>query len=111
MPSSSSAKKVARVAARSGSGNQAGAKTAAQRNWLFALAIVAIVAIGLGLVVFARHTNAQRSKNDTPPRAQVSADKPYDHWHSAFALNVCGKELAAIAQPPDDPDGIHTHGD
>ena len=111
MPTSSSAKKVARVAARSGSGNQAGAKAASQRNWLFALGILAIVGLGLGLVVFARQQNVSNSKNDTPPRANLSDGKPSDHWHSAFAMNVCGKELPFIAQPPDDPNGIHTHGD
>ncbi len=43
MASSSSAKKVARVAAKSGSGSPVGAASVKQRNWLFALAIVAIV--------------------------------------------------------------------
>ncbi len=111
MPSSSSAKKVARVAARSGTGQTSGAKAAKQRNWLFALAIVAIVAVGLGAVVFARNLNQDRTSNTTKPRAQVAAGKDFDHWHAAFAINVCGKELPAIPQPQTDPLGIHTHGE
>ena len=111
MPSSSSAKKVARVAARSGSGSPVGANAAKQRNWLFALAILAILGLGVGVVTFARSTNNDRSKNDTPPRANLGGTEPFDHWHAAFALNVCGNELAPIAQPATDPNGIHTHGD
>lgn len=111
MPSSSSAKKVARVAARSGSGSPVGASAAKQRNWLFAVAIVVIVALGVGVVVFARHTDTVRSANTTKPRANLNNGSPFDHWHAAFSLNVCGKELAPIAQPATDPYGIHTHGD
>jgi hypothetical protein len=111
MPSSSSAKKVARVAARSGSGNPSGAAAAKNRNWLFATAIVAIVILGLGVVVVARNTFSDSQDNTTHPRANLSDGKPFDHWHAAFAMNVCGKELPPLAQPATDPLGIHTHGD
>ncbi|MGI8757557.1 MAG: hypothetical protein ACR2MB_17215 [Acidimicrobiales bacterium] len=111
MPSSSSAKKVARVAARSGGKPTSGASAAKQRNWLFGLAIVAIVAVGLGVLVFARNKNQELTSNSTKPRAQVQQGKPFDHWHSAFAINVCGKELPPIPQPATDTLGIHTHGD
>lgn len=113
MASTSSAKKVARVAAKSGSGRPPGSGTdpAKRRNWLFALGIVAIIGLGIGILVFARNTNLNSTKNDTSPKAQISGTDPGEHWHAAFALNVCGKELTAIPQPPDDPLGIHTHGD
>ena len=32
-----------------------------------------------------------------------------DHWHAAFAIYACGDFLAA--ENPNDPLGIHTHGD
>ena len=88
MASSSSAKKVARVAARSGSG----AKANKQAAWLFPAAIAAIVLLGVGIVVFARSKNAGIGGNDEKPRARLSESSAYDHWHAAFAINVCGKE-------------------
>ena len=73
MASSSSAKKVARVAAKSSSGN-----ANKQANWLFPVAIVAIVAIGVGTVVYARSENAGGTSNDDRPRAQLTEPpKPF----------------------------------
>lgn len=107
MASSSSAKKVARVAARSGGG----AKANKQAAWLFPAAIVAIVALGIGVVVFARSKNAGIGDNDQKPRARLSESAPYDHWHASFATNVCGKEQAKPQDVQEDILGIHTHGD
>lgn len=106
MASSSSAKKVARVAAKSSSGN-----ANKQANWLFPVAIVAIVAIGIGTVVYARSENAGGSSNDARPRAQLSEGAAFDHWHAAFALNVCGTEQPPQNDTQADILGIHTHGD
>lgn len=111
MASSSSAKKVARVAAKSGSGKPAGADPANNRNWLFALAIVAIVALGIGIVAFARDKNGGTSSNTAKPRANLTDGSPYDHWHAAFAIDVCGTELSPLQDGPTDILGIHTHGD
>ncbi len=111
MPSSSSAKKVARVAARSAPTTGGSSGPVKQRNWLFPLAIVAIIAIGIGAVVLARGANKDATSNSIKPRAQVEQGKPFDHWHAAFAINVCGTELPATPEPPTDTLGIHTHGD
>src|SRR4051794_32281363 len=107
MAKATSAKKVARVAARSG-----GKSTAAkQRNWLFPLVIVVIVALGVGLLVWLVPHHRDATSNNTPPRAQLSASKPYDHWHSAFQVSICGKEIPAVNDAQPDTLGIHTHGD
>jgi hypothetical protein len=111
MASSSSAKKVARVAAKSGSGSQAGSSPGSGRNWLFALGIVAIIALGIGVVAMARSENGGLGDNSTPPKANLQNGDPFDHWHAAFAIEVCGKELPALQDGPTDVQGIHTHGD
>ena len=92
MASSSSAKKVARVAARSGGGPKANK----QAVWLFPAAIAAIVVLGVGIVVFARSKNAGIGDNDQKPRARLSDTSAYDHWHASFATNVCGKETDPV---------------
>lgn len=107
MASSSSANKVARVAARSGGGS----KTNKQANWLFPAAIVVIVALGVAVVAFARNENAGTGDNTTPPRAQLSEGSAYDHWHAAFAVSVCGKEQPPTNDVKADLLGVHTHGD
>jgi len=111
MASSSSAKKVARVAAKSGSGQAAGVASGSNRNWLFALGIVAIFALGIGVVALARGQNQGYGKNDTPPKANLGNGDAFDHWHAAFAIEVCGKELDPLQDGPTDVQGIHTHGD
>ena len=105
---SSSARRVARVAARSGGGRQQPNK---QRNWLFPASIAAVVVIGLGIVVYARSSSTSAGSNSTPPRAQLSAGQPYDHWHAAFATDICGKEQPPVADAHEDTLGIHTHQD
>ena len=107
MPSSDSARKVARAAAK-GSG---GGKAAKQNVWLFPLIIVVIIAIGIGLVSFARGENSSTSSNDTPPRARLDETSPFDHWHAAFAVNICGDELPPLYDAGPDLLGVHTHED
>jgi hypothetical protein len=111
MASSSSAKKVARVAAKSGSNKPAGGSTGTGRNWLFALGIVAIIALGIGVVAMARNENGGLGDNSTPPKANLQNGDPFDHWHAAFAIEVCGKQLDPLQDGPQDVQGIHTHGD
>jgi len=104
---SSSARRVARVASRSGGGKSPNK----QRAWLFPASIVAVVVIGLGIVIYARSTNEAAGSNDTPPRAQLAAGEPSDHWHAAFAVDICGEEQPPVADVGDDVLGIHTHQD
>lgn len=112
MASSSSAKKVARVAAKSGSGKPAGGTSSgSNRNWMFGLGIVAIIALGIGVVMVARSENGGYGKNTTPPKANLQNGDPFDHWHAAFAIEVCGTELDPLQDGPTDVQGIHTHGD
>ncbi len=106
MASSSSAKKVARIAASSGPSNPS-----KKKNWIFPVAIVAIVATGIGAVAYARSQNAELGDNSVKPRAALSEGSPSDHWHAAFAINVCGKELPPLEDAQADVLGIHTHGD
>lgn len=112
MASSSSAKKVARVAARSGSGSQVGSGGgSAQRNWIFAASVVVIVALGVGVVAFARSENPGLGDNTISPKANLGNGEAFDHWHAAFAVNICGTELPALSDSGPDAQGIHTHSD
>lgn len=103
MATPSSAKKAAQVAARSSSSSKKG------KNWLFPAAIVAIVVLGIAVVMFARDENVGIGDNDTPPLAQLTQGGAYDHWHSAFAVNVCGEELGPYSDVGTDILGIHAH--
>lgn len=107
MPSSESARKVARVASKGGGG----AKLNKQRNWLFPVVIVVLVGMGIALVAFARGQNEGVGPNDTPPRARLNDTSPFDHWHAAFAINICGDELPPLYDVGPDALGIHTHED
>lgn len=111
MATSSSAKKVARVAAKSGSVDSGTPKGAGSKNWIFALAVVAIVGLGIGIVLFARSENTGLGDNSVPPKANLQDGNPSDHWHAAFAVSVCGSEIAPLQDNATDPLGIHTHGD
>jgi hypothetical protein len=102
MGKASSAKKVARAA------RAAGGRRYGQRRALgFPVVLTLVVVGGIALVVWARF---QREATAHPRPA--TEDSPGDHWHAAYAINICG-----TVQPPDsdfnneDPYGIHTHGD
>ncbi|CAN5910371.1 hypothetical protein BH23ACT2_BH23ACT2_19780 [soil metagenome] len=107
MATSSSAKKVARVAAKT-SGGAKGAKGA---NWLFPVAIVAIFVLGISVVVYARGESGGGFDTTEPPRAQLAQGEAFDHWHAAFAVSICGEELEPFSDEGVDALGIHTHSD
>jgi len=45
------------------------------------------------------------------PRARLNETEPFDHWHEAFAVSICGTEQAPLEDAQPDELGIHTHGD
>jgi hypothetical protein len=93
------------------------------------LLVIAVVVIGLVAVALTSsggdttHTagsGGDPSSRALPPRAPDAAlNQPGDHWHTYFAINICGEWLPPAAQfekPYDDQQsqsnvGIHTHGD
>lgn len=113
--SSSSAKKVARLAQRG-----KGKKVRFQGGLLFPAAIVITIVIGLVTVVYARESRPDPGSE--PP--QVG-----DHWHAAYGFYVCDTWLPVFTDAKEeqtvDPQtggqqlvddeyaltGVHTHGD
>ena len=107
MGKASSSKKVARAA-------KAGGRTKVRRQsgLVFPISLVLVLALGLGLIVYARH--ASRNTVQTPPTTT-------DHWHEAYGFYICNAFKPNITnanetQGSADYDlfrqtGIHTHGD
>ncbi len=63
--------------------------------------IVAIVALGAGLVVMSRPDQVAA----VPPRLT-------DHWHVAYGINICGEFTPGLVDGKEgDTSGIHSHGD
>src|SRR5579884_3648175 len=69
----------------------------------FVVAVVAIFAVGIGLVVAAKSGTGAGS---------VAGERPglNDHWHAAYVVDQCGTNLPNLAQPPT-LIGVHTHSD
>ncbi len=97
MGKASSSKKIRRV-------QQAGVTRAPgqRRNLAYPALIVAIIVVGTVLVVLARDSR-QATASEAPTTR--------DHWHEAFAVNVCGEFLDPPADDGPDRLGIHTHND
>lgn len=95
MGKASSSKKVARAAKAGGS------STSRQRRLGFPAAVVAIVVVGVGLVVFAR---VQLAAGDVSPEIG-------EHWHSAYGIWLCDSFAAPLSDVGQDINGIHTHDD
>ena len=96
MGKASSAKKVARAARAGGRGSRGGQR----RSLLFPATITVVCVLGVSLILYAR----------TQDEAQALEPGVTDHWHAAYAIDICGS-----IQPPltndADPNGTHTHGD
>jgi hypothetical protein len=81
---------------------------------MWTVGIVALIAVGVGLVVVSRNEN-QAEANERPRIA--SGDQPGDHWHAAIGVNVCGQWLSNApefhnrAGTGNVQAGIHSHGD
>lgn len=100
MARSAAAKKVAK-AAGTGAG---GAKSNADRSFLFPLAMALVVVLGIGMMFVARDRRAENTPQGSPEVGE--------HWHSAYQLYVCDAVQPTVY--PDDPQdllGIHSHGD
>ncbi len=98
MGKASSAKKIKRV-------QQAGVSRAPgqRRKYGYPALIVGIIVVGSVLVFFARdHQSAAAS--EAPVANQ-------DHWHAAYATNICGDNQPNPSDDGPDTKGIHTHGD
>ncbi|MEE3256461.1 MAG: hypothetical protein VX222_04185 [Actinomycetota bacterium] len=101
MARSAAAKKVAKAASTGAGGKGAGG----QRKVLFPAAMTLVALLGVVLIMVARNQRA-----DLAPAGDPSVD---DHWHSAYAINICGFEIPSTFpnDSNDDRTGIHTHGD
>jgi hypothetical protein len=104
MGKASSNKKVAR-AAGTGGGRTAGVSR--PYGWYGLLAF--FVVVGVFLVVLSR--NEQQAAAAIHPRGN-------DHWHAAYAIDLCGvvqpnlpQNSNLVSGGPTPPPGIHTHGD
>jgi hypothetical protein len=83
-------------------------------QWFYG-AMALIVIVGVGGIVAARSAN---QSSDTPPQpGDPATGAAGDHWHAAFAVNICGDWVKApetfetAAGNANVRVGIHTHGD
>jgi hypothetical protein len=81
-------------------------------TWFYG-AVALVVIVGVVLIVVSRSSTA-----DVPPQpGNPSTGAAGDHWHAAFAVNVCGEWLGnpptfeTAADNANVRVGIHTHGD
>ena len=87
MPRSSSGRWVARAGATGGGRTYRGQ---APVNWYMAL--VLIVILGLGSIVFARYEYERGKQADTiPPTTKTT-------WFAGYSIDVCGKQLSPLAE-------------
>ena len=98
MGKASSAKKIKRV-------QQAGVSRAPgqRRNLGYPALIIGIIIVGSVLVFFARGEKSA-SADEAPVANQ-------DHWHAAFAIDICGELQENPGDDGPDTKGIHTHQD
>lgn len=89
-------------------------KRRAGSQW-FSAAMATIVVLGILGVTLARSGGGSI---DVPPQpGNPTTGAPGDHWHEAFAANICGEWLISAvtfdttADNPNVTAGIHTHGD
>lgn len=83
-------------------------------RWFYG-SLACIVAGGMALIVIVR---SETAASGTPPQpGNAATGQIGDHWHTAFAVNICGTWIdppTTFEQVHDNPNvkpGIHTHGD
>jgi hypothetical protein len=69
----------------------------------FTIVVTAIVVLGVAGIALSRGGGGGGATDDTPPTLD-------DHWHSAYAVNLCGTEQPNMPQPARLL-GLHTHAD
>lgn len=101
MGKASSTKKVAR-AARAGGGVRR--RRGGGTSYGYPTLLTTIVVAGVALVAFSR--NQQHAAAAVHPSGK-------DHWHAAYAIDICGTIEPNLPQNPNlnAPVGLHTHGD
>ncbi len=84
----------------------------------FTVTITVVVLVGVIGVVMASGVLTRGDSASANAPQPPSADNPSgDHWHAAFAVNICGEwlpnpsEFETAADNPNVRTGIHTHGD
>lgn len=111
--SSSSAKKVAKLAQRG-----KGKKVRFQGGSLFPVAVLVVIVVGLLTIVYARQSRPDPGSQ--PPQVN-------DHWHAAYGMYVCDTWLPKLTGTLEDTQtdpatgqviptkftttGVHSHGD
>jgi hypothetical protein len=76
---------------------------ARKSNLGFTAVVTAIVVLGVAGIALSRGGGGGAADDDTPPTLQ-------DHWHTAYAINICGAIQPNLPQP-DRLLGVHTHND
>jgi hypothetical protein len=69
----------------------------------FTMVVVAIVVLGVAGIALSRGGGGGGSSDNTPPTLN-------DHWHTAYAVNICGT-IEPNMQQPTRLLGLHTHSD
>jgi hypothetical protein len=79
-------------------------KASARKGSLgFTIVVTAIVVLGVAGIALSRGGGGGGASDDTPPTLN-------DHWHSAYAVNICGAVQPNMPQPSRLL-GVHTHAD
>jgi len=87
-------------------------------NRWFSVTITVLVLVGItGVVLAGGLLTRNDSASAAAPQPPSAANPAGDHWHAAFAVNICGEWLPnpptfeTAANNPNLRTGIHTHGD
>lgn len=76
---------------------------ARRSNMGFTIVVTAIVVLGVAGIALSRGGGSGETSDGTPPTLK-------DHWHTAYAVNLCGTLQPNMPQPAR-LIGLHTHND
>jgi hypothetical protein len=85
-------------------------------GWFWGSLVVIVAVLGALLIFTVADSKSSNNAAAAPPQPP-SGSIPGDHWHAAFAVNICGEWLPNpptfefAANNPNVQAGIHTHGD